>query len=124
MASEQPPYVGIDRELRRRPGVPQFREPRPWAYARWPITQQQGIPSVQSRHRPRTPVFSTALPPKGVSGQIRRFAYRIPDHRPIHWLLLMTGDRVEAMGRRSPFWLLPAAGLLLGGVWGFWERKR
>jgi hypothetical protein len=42
-----------------------------------------------------TPVFGTAQPPRGPSGVLRRAAYRIPEHRALHWLLLVVADRVD-----------------------------
>jgi hypothetical protein len=47
------------------------------------------------------PVFGTAVPPRGLSGAIRLLAYRLPDHYPSHWLLLMLGDRVDSWGLRA-----------------------
>jgi len=44
-----------------------------------------------------TPVFSTAVPPHGLSGVLRRIAYQIPDHRVRHWLVLMAADRVDVI---------------------------
>jgi hypothetical protein len=43
-----------------------------------------------------TPVFGTAQPLSGVSGAIRRYAYRYSEGRMAHWLLLVLGDRVDA----------------------------
>ena len=37
----------------------------------------------------------------GLSGAIRRLAYRYPDHHLRHWSLLLLGDRVDAWGTRS-----------------------
>jgi hypothetical protein len=46
-----------------------------------------------------TPVFGTAQPLHGVSGAIRRLAYRrFSEGRLAHWLLLIVGDRVDAWG--------------------------
>jgi len=42
-----------------------------------------------------TPVFGTAQPPAGLSGILRRMAYRVPEHRPRHWMPLMLADRVD-----------------------------
>jgi hypothetical protein len=54
------------------------------------------------------PVFGTAVPPRGLSGAIRLLAYRLPDHYPSHWFLLMIGDRVDSWGYRVRR-LLPVA---------------
>ena len=48
-----------------------------------------------------TPVFGTACPPKGLSGLIRRTAYRkYSEGRAAHWLLLIAADRVDAWESR------------------------
>lgn len=45
------------------------------------------------------PVFGTAQPLHGVSGAIRRFAYdHLSETKNTRWLLLVLGDRVEAIG--------------------------
>jgi hypothetical protein len=44
-----------------------------------------------------TPVFGTAQPLHGVSGAVRRLAYRrFSEGRLAHWLLLVVGDRIVA----------------------------
>jgi hypothetical protein len=47
------------------------------------------------------PVFGTAVPLRGLSGAIRKLAYRNPDHYPRHWLLMMLGDRVDSWSHRA-----------------------
>jgi hypothetical protein len=66
-----------------------------------------------------TPVFSTAVPPRGLSGLMRRRAYRIPEHKARRWLVLLLADRVDVWEnriRRRPWVLscivLAGAGLL------------
>jgi hypothetical protein len=45
-----------------------------------------------------TPVFGTSTPPKGLSGVIRKYAYRrYSEARAAHWLLLLAADRVDAV---------------------------
>jgi hypothetical protein len=47
-------------------------------------------------------VYGTAQPLKGVSGAIRRLAYdRFSEGQTAHWLLLIVGDRVEAIGAHA-----------------------
>lgn len=108
--------VGVDRDYSRRPGAPRFREPEPWPNSRWPIPRQQGKPSVMAYGREPTPVFSTAMPPRGVAGMVRKLAYRIPDHRPNHWLMLMAADRVDFWGRRLPRLLAIAGPLAVAAI--------
>jgi hypothetical protein len=112
-----------DREPHRRPGVPMvaafspIRMPEP--------VQQTGEPTsgVGVEVNRLTPVFGTAIPPRGVSGLIRKSAYRIPEHHPGRWLLLMLGDRVDVLEhrvRRNPV----AAVSLVAGVFAFLGRRR
>src|SRR3954463_15597069 len=75
-----------------------------------PERQPEKWPRERSvEHRFLTPVFGTAQPLHGVSGKIRRFAYRYSEGRAAHWLILMAGDRVDAFGShvRSLFTLRP-----------------
>jgi hypothetical protein len=98
--AKQPPYQGVDRHPEDRPGVPRETRPHRLPGAHWSDPDQQpadpqllgrlGLPRV-------TPVFSTALPPRGVSGVVRRVAHRIPDHRVSHWVLLMLADRIDVI---------------------------
>jgi hypothetical protein len=53
-------------------------------------------------------VFGTAQPARGVSGAIRRVAYRLPEHRAGRWALLLLADRVDVVEHRAA-WLVPAA---------------
>ncbi|MCP2046519.1 UNVERIFIED_ORG: hypothetical protein J3D58_000591 [Paenarthrobacter nicotinovorans] len=44
-----------------------------------------------------TPVFGTSTPPKGISGAMRKYAYRkYSEGRAAHWLVLIAADRVDA----------------------------
>ncbi len=99
----RPAHWGVDRDLARRPGVPMEREPQPWPNTRFPPARQQGEPAAlrhgRANKRP-PPVFGTGEPPRGLSGLVRRWAYRYPDHYPRHWLLLLLGDRVDSWSHR------------------------
>jgi hypothetical protein len=45
-----------------------------------------------------TPVFGTSCPPKGLSGVMRKVAYkRYSEAKAAHWLLLLAADRVDAL---------------------------
>jgi hypothetical protein len=101
----RPPHWGVDLDPDSRPGVPMMKtEPQIMENARWPVERQVGEPA-SPRHgrsnKPMPPVFGTALPPRGVSGMLRRLAYRYPDHKPRHWLLKMFADRVDSWGHRT-----------------------
>ena len=43
------------------------------------------------------PARGTAQPMRGLSGVVRRAAYRIPEHEARHWALLLFADRVDAV---------------------------
>jgi hypothetical protein len=47
-----------------------------------------------------TPVYSTALPPRGLSGLLRRIAYNIPESHARHWATLLLADRVDVLEHR------------------------
>jgi len=92
------PFRGADRSPEARPGVPRESAPHPIGAAHWAYPEQQPLDrAVQIRLGIvcPTPVFSTALPPRGPSGALRRLAYRIPDHRIPHWILLLLADRID-----------------------------
>lgn len=43
------------------------------------------------------PVFGTSCPPRGLSGVLRKYAYRrFSEGRAAHWLILLGADRVDA----------------------------
>ena len=95
---------GIDAARDARPGIPKERRPpEPVGNSHWlvPDRQEPAVPVLMHATRTElTPVFSTALPPKGLSGAIRRLAYRIPDHRARHWMLLLLADRIDVQEHR------------------------
>lgn len=101
--AEQPAAIGIDEALERRPGVPMEAEPRLDSGAHWRTPQRQRRRATQLRRKGLarlTPVFGTAVPPRGISGLMRRIAYLTPEHRARHWLLLRAADRVDVLEGR------------------------
>lgn len=114
-APRRPAYWGVDRDPSRRPGVPMMaHEPRPLPNTRWPPEQQPGEPATPLHGRTNKtlpPVFGTAVPLKGLSGVVRRLAYRQPDHKPSHWLLKILGDRIDSWELRSRRLLMVAGPL-------------
>jgi hypothetical protein len=96
------PGWGADLDPSVRPAVPkEVYDPHPYG-AVWdfPERQPEHWPRERSiEHAFVTPVFGTSCPPRGVSGAIRKFAYRrYSEGRAAHWLLLMGADRVDAFG--------------------------
>lgn len=96
---------GYDQAPENRPGVPMETEPRPDPDAPWttPPRQESGEEHLKRVGRDDlTPVYGTAQPPAGVSGVMRRMAYRIPEHEARRWLLLLMADRVDVLEHRVP----------------------
>ncbi|MCU1629507.1 MAG: hypothetical protein JWP64_4456 [Pseudonocardia sp.] len=94
------PGWGVDLDPKNRPSVPklQYQEDLTGAHWEFPERQPEKWPRERSpEHKFLTPVFGTACPPRGLSGAIRKFAYRYSEGRAAHWLLLMAGDRVDAV---------------------------
>lgn len=94
------PGWGADLGRVDRPAVPRERLDLVTG-AHWEIPEQQDELQPRERsieHLRLTPVFGTGAPLKGLSGVIRRFAYaRFSEGRAAHWLLLILGDRVDAI---------------------------
>jgi hypothetical protein len=100
---EHPAAHGIDEPRENRPGAPMETIPAPDEGVHWDTLERQEQ-RVTHLHRAGleelTPVFGTAQPPRGVSGLMRRIAYRIPEHQARHWALLLAADRVDVMEDR------------------------
>jgi hypothetical protein len=90
---------GIDGRREDRPGVPHELPPQRIGNAHWAAPEQQrsAPPSVVEKGRGITPVYGTAVPPRHLSGLIRRVAYRVPEYRPRRWMLLMLADRIDVL---------------------------
>lgn len=59
--------------------------------------QPVNIELLKSNERPRTSaVFGTSVPPSGLSGMIRRYAFKHSEDRYRHWIPLILADRVNA----------------------------
>jgi hypothetical protein len=110
------PVEPVDLDPRNRPGVPKERKPEPWPNSRFP-PQRMTAPSATPKHgrpgKPMPPVYSTAVPPRGLSGALRRSAYRRPDHEVSHWMMLLFADRVDSWETRAKR-ILPLAVPLVG----------
>jgi hypothetical protein len=95
------PGWGADLDPRDRPAVPRERFDPAASGAHWdfPDRQPEKWPRERSiEHAFLTPVFGTSCPPAGLSGAIRKYAYRrYSEARAAHWLLLIAADRVNSV---------------------------
>lgn len=98
------PGWGADLDPADRPSYPKLRFDPAATGAHWELPERQEEHGTRERsieHGMLPPVFGTAQPLHGVSGLIRRFAYkRYGEGRLAHWLLLIIGDRVESAGAK------------------------
>ena len=63
-----------------------------------PSLQPVDVEVLHSNERPNvTAVFGTASPPSGLSGMIRRFAFKFSENEYSHWLPLILADRVNVV---------------------------
>ncbi|MCW2715343.1 MAG: hypothetical protein JWN88_2390 [Frankiales bacterium] len=96
------PGWGVDLDPKDRPSFPreQLIEDRTGAHWDFPERQAGGERRERSiEHGMLPPVFGTVAPLHGVSGVLRRLAYRkYSEAHTLHWLLLVAGDRVDSLG--------------------------
>jgi hypothetical protein len=60
--------------------------------------QQQNIEVLHSIERPGiTRVFGTSTPPSGLSGAVRRFAFKYSEATAAHWMSLILADRINVV---------------------------
>lgn len=64
-------------------------------YERPPL-QAETVEVLHSNERPNLPaVFGTSVPPSGLSGALRRWAFKSSENEYGHWLPLLLADRVN-----------------------------
>ena len=97
---ERIPGWGADLDPADRPAFPREQPGIPTG-AHWELPPQQStLPRREKsvEHTRLTPVYGSAQPLHGLAGAIRRFAYdRYSEGQTAHWLLLIVGDRVDAI---------------------------
>ena len=60
--------------------------------------QRQNIEVLRSIERPTiTRVFGTSTPPSGLSGAIRRYAFKFSEATATHWMTLILADRINVI---------------------------
>lgn len=95
----QPAGWGVDVDPANNPTYPMrdrsCPEERGYSWER-PVQQPVDIEVLHSNERPDvTAVFGTSTPPSGLSGLIRRYAFRYSESMNMHWLPLVVADRVN-----------------------------
>ncbi|WP_375444420.1 hypothetical protein [uncultured Fibrella sp.] len=95
------PGWGIDANPKNDPTYPMKdrtdAEQRGYTWER-PTQQPIDIEVLQSIERPNvSAVFGTSTPPSGLSGAIRRYAFRYSESSYAHWLPLLLADRVNVV---------------------------
>lgn len=91
---------GADLDPAARPAVPMERTPPRFIQPHYeqPERQPVTVKVFHSTERPGlTPVFGTSAPPSGVSGLIRKGAYRFSENDLRRWLMLLFADRVNVV---------------------------
>lgn len=95
------PGWGVDLDPKDRPSNPREKFDPDLNGAHWdfPERQPEKWPRERSiEHAFLTPVFGTSCPPKGLSGIMRKYAYRrFSEARAAHWLILIAADRVDSV---------------------------
>jgi hypothetical protein len=89
---------GADLEHKNRPAYPKERTPPRLEGIHWDQPEQQPVDMeiLHSNERPGiTPIFGTSEPPSGLSGMIRRTAFRYSENDMRHWLMLLFADRIN-----------------------------
>jgi hypothetical protein len=92
------PGWGVDADPRNDPTYPMRHiEDQATRGLSWPRPDQQtpDVEILMSIEHNRLPaVVGTSMPPSGLSGAIRRYAFRRSESDWMHWLLLMGADRI------------------------------
>jgi hypothetical protein len=97
------PGWGVDLDPRDRPSFPREQASRAvTGPSDFPERQREKWPRERSmEHETLPPVFGTSCPPRGLSGVVRRYAYRaFSEGRAAHWLLLIAADRIDVAESR------------------------
>lgn len=120
------PGWGADLPRANRPAVPMERTPPrldvPWEDP--PPQQPMTVEVLRSLERPaHSRTFGTRLPPRGLSGAMRRAAFRRSENDLRHWMMLLAADRVDVVEgmardlRRSPVKLVVVGAAAAALVW-------
>src|SRR5690349_8984862 len=88
---------GADLDRKDRPAYPKERTPpRLQTVPSIGPLQRQTVEVFHSNERPQlTPVFGSSVPPSGLSGRLRAWAFKFSENDIRHWLLLLLADRIN-----------------------------
>jgi hypothetical protein len=89
---------GVDIDPKNDPTYPYRERDKEDHSGQWrrPGVQDTQVEILQSiEHKWRPAVVGTSTPPRGLSGAVRRLAFRKSESNLLHWLLLMGADRVN-----------------------------
>lgn len=92
---------GVDADLKNDPTYPMKKrtneEHKGYTWERPPL-QPASVEVLHSNERLNlTAVFGTPLPPSGLSGRIRRYAFKYSESSYMHWFPLILADRVNVV---------------------------
>ncbi|MGX4640003.1 hypothetical protein [Massilia sp. SYSU DXS3249] len=91
---------GADLDHKNRPAVPMERTPPRYTPANMatPPAQEQHVEVLVSNERPGiTQLHGTVQPPSGLSGMLRRAAFKYSENDLRHWLILLGADRINVV---------------------------
>jgi hypothetical protein len=89
---------GVDADPTNNPTHPYRNRSRDDHSGSWtrPARQHVGVEILQSiEHKQRPAVVGTSTPPAGLSGALRRLAFRKSESNLLHWMLLLGADRIN-----------------------------
>ena len=91
---------GVDADPENDPTYPYRERQNDDHSGKWiqPAKQITGIEFLQSVEFNRRPAaFGTSSPPSGLSGSLRRLAFRWTESNLMHWMLLLGADRINVI---------------------------
>ena len=94
------PGWGVDADPENNPTYPMRHIENQTRGLTWerPVRQEPDVEILQSiEHNRRPAVVGTSTPPSGISGVIRRMAFRRSESDWWHWLMLMGADRLNVV---------------------------
>lgn len=88
---------GADLDHSNRPAYPMERTPpRLEVVPKPPEQQLETVKILRSNERSEiTPIFGTTVPPSGISGKLREYAFKYSENDLRHWMLLLFADRIN-----------------------------